>query len=128
MRNETRLVTTPYSPQIGPAQRRGRWATTVQRWHPRCSRGLKSKIQESSDFLGSINMTPVVEARARKLGLGVSGPMASRTDTNSAPPNARLHHAGRKGYQCVQTNYDTHLQLPQAGPLGQVPRLPDPGG
>ncbi|HTH07934.1 MAG TPA: phage major capsid protein, P2 family, partial [Acidovorax sp.] len=72
---------------------------------------LETKMQESSDFLSKINMTPVVEAQGAKLGLGMSGPVASRTNTDNADRQTRdVSTLDSKGYQCVQTNFDTHIK------------------
>ncbi|MBX9612418.1 MAG: phage major capsid protein, P2 family [Burkholderiales bacterium] len=72
---------------------------------------LENKIQESSEFLGSINIMGVDELKGDKLGLGVSGPIASRTDTTAGDRETRdLHTLDERGYECKQTNYDTHLR------------------
>ena len=48
---------------------------------PTVTQTLESKIQESSDVLKRINIVPVREQMGQKLGLGVGGPAASRTNT-----------------------------------------------
>jgi P2 family phage major capsid protein len=75
---------------------------------PTIQQTLEKKIQESSDFLNSINIVPVTEMSGAKLGLGVSGPIASRTDTTNADRVPRqMQNIDSKGYACKQTNYDT---------------------
>ena len=38
-------------------------------------------MQESSDFLTRINIVPVSEMKGEKIGIGVTGSIASTTDT-----------------------------------------------
>lgn len=78
---------------------------------PSVQQTLENKIQESSEFLGSINIMGVDELKGDKLGLGISGPIASRTDTTAGDRQTRdLHTLDETGYECKQTNYDTHLR------------------
>lgn len=78
---------------------------------PSVQQKLESKIQESSAFLGRINIIGVREMQGDKLGLGVTGPIASRTDTNTKDRATRdVHALDERRYTCVQTNYDTHLR------------------
>lgn len=110
MRNETRLV---YNALLSQIARLNGVAEVSKQFNvaPTIQQRLESKMQESSDFLGKINMTPVVEAQGAKLGLGVSGPVASRTNTDNADRQTRdVSTLDSKGYQCVQTNFDTHLK------------------
>lgn len=110
MRNETRLV---YNALLSQIARLNGVAEVGKQFNvaPTIQQRLESKMQESSDFLGKINMTPVVEAQGAKLGLGVSGPVASRTNTDNADRQTRdVSTLDSKGYQCVQTNFDTHLK------------------
>lgn len=78
---------------------------------PSVQQTLEAKIQESSAFLGRINIIGVREMQGDKLGLGVTGPIASRTDTNTKDRATRdVHTLDERRYSCVQTNYDTHLR------------------
>lgn len=78
---------------------------------PSVQQRLETKIQESSEFLKLINIMPVTEMMGERLGLGITGPIASRTDTNNNPRKTQEVGAldGHK-YLCVQTNYDTHIK------------------
>lgn len=78
---------------------------------PSVQQKLESRIQESSDFLKSIGIYPVDELQGQKIGIGTDGPVASRTDTTASERGTRdaASLAGR-GYQAVQTNYDTHVR------------------
>lgn len=78
---------------------------------PSVQQKLENKIQESSDFLKSINVYPVDEQEGEKIGLGVSGPIASTTDTEASERETRdVHTTDANRYRCEQTNYDTHVR------------------
>ncbi len=78
---------------------------------PGVQQKLESRIQESSAFLKSIGIYPVDEMQGQKIGIGTDGPVASRTDTTGADRATRdAASLGGQGYQCVQTNYDTHVR------------------
>ncbi|WP_027474627.1 phage major capsid protein, P2 family [Curvibacter gracilis] len=109
MRNETRQAYAELLNQIG---RLNAVADATKQFtvSPSVQQKLESKIQESSDFLGRINISPVVEMQGDKLGLGVSGPAASRTDTTTKDRQTRdISTLDSRGYQCVKTNSDTHI-------------------
>lgn len=77
---------------------------------PAVQQRLESKMQESSDFLGRINIIGVTPIKGEAIGVGVSGPNASRTDTTSAERETRaLHALDSDQYECAQTNFDTHI-------------------
>ena len=66
--------------------------------------------RESSEFLGMINYVPVDEQSGEKLGLGVAGTLAGRTNTDQNDRSTRdptTLDADR--YECKQTNFDTHV-------------------
>ncbi|MFN7156636.1 MAG: phage major capsid protein, P2 family [Acidovorax sp.] len=110
MRNETRNVYTALLSQIA---RLNGVADVCKQFNvaPSVQQTLESKMQESSDFLSKINMPSVVEGQGAKLGLGISGPIASRTNTDNADRQTRdVSTLDSKGYQCVQTNFDTHIK------------------
>ncbi|GKS83203.1 phage major capsid protein, P2 family [Acidovorax sp. SUPP1855] len=72
---------------------------------------LEDKIQESSEFLGKINMVPVREKSGAKLGLGINGPGAGRTNTEVRDRQPRdLHTLDSTGYSCEQTEFDTYIR------------------
>ena len=78
---------------------------------PSVQQKLESVMQESSEFLNRINIVPVDEMQGEKLGLSLSGPIASRTNTDSKDRQTRdLSAINARGYHCQQTNYDSHLK------------------
>ena len=77
---------------------------------PSVQQTLETKIQESSDFLGKINIIGVNEQEGEKLGLGISGPIASRTNTAVGDRETRdLSGMDSDRYRCEKTNFDTHI-------------------
>lgn len=77
---------------------------------PAVAQTMEKKIREKSDFLSRINHYSVTEMSGEKIGLGVSGTIASRTDTaqNSRQTND-VSDMTADGYKLVQTNFDTHI-------------------
>jgi len=113
MKNETRVLFNRYLDRQGELNgvdaediRRGSNFTVL----PSVQQILESKVKESSDFLTRINIVPVDEMEGAKLGLGTSGPIASRTNTTAADrTTSDPSTLDERGYKCVQTNSDTHL-------------------
>lgn len=77
---------------------------------PSVQQRLESRIQESSEFLTQINVIGVDEIKGEKLGLGVSGPIAGRTDVSSNDRAPRdLSTLDAQQYECFSTEFDTFL-------------------
>lgn len=109
MRNETRRLYNAYLDQVAKLNGVESAAEkfTVE---PSVQQTLETKIQESSEFLGRINMVGVAEQMGDKIGLGVSGPIASTTNTTTTDRATRdVTVMDEQGYVCTQTNFDTHL-------------------
>ena len=110
MRNDTRLLYTALLAHVGQLNGVANAATTFS-VAPSVQQTLENKIQESSDFLSRINIVPVVEQMGDKLGLGINGPVASRTNTANADRQTRdVHTLDERGYKCEKTNFDTHIK------------------
>lgn len=81
---------------------------------PSVQQTLETKIQESSQFLNSINIIGVDEQEGEKIGLGVSGPIASTQKTDGGSSGDRTTRdiavLDDNNYRCEQTNYDTHIR------------------
>lgn len=72
---------------------------------------LQAKLQTSSDFLSRINIVPVVPQVGDRVGVGVVGSIASRTDTaggNRRQTSDPFSSDAIDQYFCKQTNYDYH--------------------
>lgn len=109
MRNDTRRKYAAYEvkiAEINGVDRVDRKFSVL----PSVQQKLESKVQESSEFLTRINIFGVTEQEGEKVGLGVSGPVASTTDTTKGDRQtsdiATLDHLR---YRCEQTNSDTHI-------------------
>lgn len=87
-------------------------ASTQFNVQPSVQQTLEAKIQESSAFLSKINIVIVEELKGEKIGLSITRPIASRTDTsgNGTRKTVDPTALGKNGYECVQVNYDTHLR------------------
>ena len=78
---------------------------------PSVQQRLETAMKESSAFLNRINIIGVTAQEGEAVGVGVSGPIASRTDTTTKERQTRdVHTLDERRYTCVQTNYDTHLR------------------
>jgi len=108
MRNETRIKFNGYLEQV--AKLNGITSAIVKfNVLPSVQQSLETAIQESSDFLGRINIIGVSEQEGEAILLGVNGPMAGRTNTaggNRRNPAARSALA-KDAYSCKQTNFDS---------------------
>ncbi|WP_443091378.1 phage major capsid protein, P2 family [Basfia succiniciproducens] len=126
MRNETRQAFNTYID--GVAKDNNVELNTVLGGHkfavePSVQQRLEKKVQESSAFLGMINIVPVTEAQGEVLGLGVAGTIASTTDTTTTARETQdLHSLTAIPYHCQQINYDTHLRY---GTLDMWAKFPD---
>lgn len=109
MRNETRQVFTSYLGRVAQLSAVAD-ATRTFTVDPTVQQTLETKIQESSEFLGRINVIGVTEMQGEKLGLGISGPIASRTNTANKDRATRdLTSLDLNRYTCAKTNFDTHI-------------------
>ena len=88
MLKETRIAFNKYTAQV--AKLNGiHDATEKFAVEPGVQQTLENKIQESSEFLNKINIIGVREKNGAKLGLGISGPTAGRTDTTTKTRQTR---------------------------------------
>lgn len=78
---------------------------------PSVQQKLETRVQESSEFLGKINLYPVQEQSGDTVGLGVSGPIAGTQNTDEGERETRdVAQLDQDGYRCEQINYDTHIK------------------
>lgn len=121
MENQTRIAFAKY--QARQAQLNG--VTDVSKKftvEPSVQQKLENKIQESSAFLKQINIIGVDEMQGEKLGLGVSGPIAGRTDTSTKDRQTRdITTLDKQGYKLVQTNFDSHIRYPTLDVYAKFP-------
>ncbi|AXE32224.1 phage major capsid protein, P2 family [Chromobacterium phragmitis] len=114
MRNETRPLYEAFAAQVaklnGVATAEKSFSVT-----PAIQQKLESRIQLSSAFLGMINIFPVTDLEAEKLGLGVLGPIAGRTKTSASKkrqPRSMADFVSGK-YRCEKTDFDTAIPYAQ---------------
>ncbi|MGP2963331.1 phage major capsid protein, P2 family [Serratia ureilytica] len=79
---------------------------------PSVTQTIMTRVQDSSTFLTRINIVPVKEMKGEKIGLGVSGSIASTTDTAGGDERETADFAtlDAEGYFCQQVNYDFHIR------------------
>lgn len=79
---------------------------------PSVTQTIMTRVQDSSAFLTRINIVPVAEMKAEKVGLGVNGSIASTTDTTGGDERETADFAtlDTEGYFCQQVNYDFHIR------------------
>lgn len=112
MRTATRIALNAYTSQIAILSS---VPSAMEKFSvdPTISQKLEQKTQESSQFLSLINFETVFQQEGEKVGIGVTTPIASRTDTD-APDGERktIDPTGLTSttYRCEQTNWDTHLK------------------
>lgn len=115
MHNETRVQYEAYVQRL--AELNGVAVTAVESKFtasPSVQQTLETKIQESSQFLQSINIIGVDEQEGEKIGLGISGPIAGTQKTEGGSSGDRttrdVSTLDDNSYRCEQTNYDTHIR------------------
>jgi P2 family phage major capsid protein len=110
MLNDTRLKYDAYTIQIGKLNGvadTGKSFTVA----PAVAQTLRGKIQASSEFLTSINIIPVVAQEGDKVGVGVKGTIASRTDTRTKDRQPRYPgDLDETRYRCEKTDFDTLIR------------------
>lgn len=112
MRNETRLAFNSFIGRLAALNSVDRDAV-ISKFSaaPSVQQTLETRVQESSDFLKKINFYGVSEQEGERIGLGVSGPVASSTDTTSKErQTSDLATVDNHQYRCEQTNFDTHIR------------------
>lgn len=91
---------------------------------PSVQQTIETNMQDSSAFLGQINIVGVTEQEGEALGLGVSGPIASTTDTTTTDrATADPTTLDNDLYRCEQTNSDTHLTYAKLDAWAKFPNF-----
>ena len=111
MQNQTRVLFNAYMAAIASLNAVPSAATSFS-VDPTVQQTLESRMQESSGFLGMINVMGVSQQTGEKVGMGVSGPIASRTDTSGSGERVPrdVKDLTSQGYATKQTNYDTAIR------------------
>ena len=110
MKNQTRLLFNKYASHIA-AINGVPDATKQFVVEPTVEQKIEKRVQEQSDFLQKINVVPVDEVTGKKLGLGTTGPIASRTDTTvNERATSDIHDLTEDDYICKKTDFDSHIK------------------
>jgi P2 family phage major capsid protein len=111
MRNETRALFNAYLAQVATLNNIPSAAVKFA-VEPTVQQRLERRMQETAAFLNMINIMGVSDLMGEKIGLGVTGPIASRTDTSGAGERVPrdVKDLTDQGYLAKQTNYDTSIR------------------
>lgn len=78
---------------------------------PAVAQTLRAKLKTTSEFLGQVNIIPVVAQEGDKVGVGVKGTIASRTDTRIHDRQPRYPgDLDELRYRCEKTDFDTLIR------------------
>lgn len=108
MRNETRALFRAYCSQIALLNA-VHLATEQFNVDPVIEQKLETKMKESSEFLGMINVMPVTQQEGQVLGLTTTRTIAGRTDTSGGTrrnPTDPSGNAEKRRYLAKQTDFD----------------------
>ena len=114
MLEATRVVLSAYIKEVakqnGVADATKKFSVT-----PAATQRIIAQIRESNWFLKRINIIPVINQKGEAIGLGVSGMIASRTDTSAGKTRKtkRVYNMKPMPYLCEQVNFDTHIRYSQ---------------
>lgn len=121
MRNDTRKHFNGYLAQVAKLNS-VESATATFNVDPTIQQRLETKIQESSEFLTKINVTGVDEQEGEKVGLGVGGTVASRTNTSVKQRAPRSIGAlSNDKYKTEHTDFDTFVSYKQLDAWAKFP-------
>lgn len=121
MKKNTRQAYDKYTVRLAQLNDTGSVAQTFS-VDPTIQQKLETKLQESSEFLGKINIIGVAEQEGEKLGLGISGPIAGRTNTATGDRQTRdLTGLSSQKYRCEKTNFDTHISYQKLDAWAKFP-------
>lgn len=93
---------------------------------PTIAQELNDKITERSDFLTRINIVPVSDLKGQKVMIGVSGPVASRTNTKTTDREAKdIVDLSALGYELFHTESDVGLPFATVDSWSKFPDFAD---
>lgn len=121
MKNETRIAFNAYTAHL--AELNGAPAGTQSYdISPTVQQTLTNRIQESADFLKEVNMPLVSQQAAQVLGMGASGPVAGRTNTDEKDRQPRnVINLKNNTYLCQPTDFDTFTTYNQLDTWAKFP-------
>lgn len=124
MRNDTRKAFNAYLAQVA-ALNGVESAATKFAIEPSVQQKLEQRMQESSEFLGQIGIVGVDELIGEKVGIGVSGTIASRTDTTGSGVRTPrdVSALDNQKYEAKQTDFDTAIRYSQLDAWAKFPEF-----
>ena len=124
MRNDTRKAFNAYLAQVA-ALNGVESAATKFAIEPSVQQKLEQRMQESSEFLGQIGIVGVDELIGEKVGIGVSGTIASRTDTTGSGVRTPrdVSALDSQKYEAKQTDFDTAIRYSQLDAWAKFPEF-----
>jgi P2 family phage major capsid protein len=124
MRNATRELFNAYMERIGELNHVDD-TTKLFTVDPSVQQTLRTRLTETSAFMGLINVMLVDEIKGEVLGLGDTGLIASRTDTTGAGRRVTRDPTDmdKDVYECAQTNYDTRLNYAKLDAWAKFPNF-----
>jgi P2 family phage major capsid protein len=124
MRNDTRLHFNKLMEQIAKLNGVDSAAVSFS-VDPTTQQKLEARMQESSDFLGKINLIGVDELTGEKVGVGVSTTIAGRTDTTGDAERVPRDVASLDSntYTCAKTDFDTAIRYAQLDAWAKFPNF-----
>lgn len=110
MDNKTRLLFATYLSTL--ANLNGVADATQQfNVEPNVSEKIEKRIQDSADFLSKIDFHTVKQLKGDKVGVGVTGSIAGRTDTDANDRDPGNPESSVKdGYECQFTEFDYSIK------------------
>ncbi|WP_439291262.1 phage major capsid protein, P2 family [Lonepinella koalarum] len=89
---------------------------------PTVQQKIENAVLESSEFLRMINVITVDEQMGDVVKIGISSPIASRTNTAESKRETKsIHGLKDNSYLCVQTNFDSHLDYAELDAWAKFP-------
>nr|WP_163503978.1 phage major capsid protein, P2 family [Halomonas socia] len=89
---------------------------------PSIQQSLETRIQESSAFLSQVNVVGVDEARGQRIGMGVSGSVARRTNTELHDREPQdVSDTQVFEYACESIEFDTYITWAQLDAWAKFP-------
>lgn len=115
MRNDTREMFDSYARRI--AELSGvQAADQMFSVAPSVQQTMERTAQETSDFLKEINVIGVDQMTGQRVGVGLSGPIAKRTDLDKEDAEREpvsVTRLNEDGYECARVEFDTALPWSQ---------------
>lgn len=108
MRNDTRILLNAYVSQVALLNGVPD-ATVTFSVAPAVEQKLEEKIQASSAFLEQVSFVTVAQQEGDKVGIGITRPLASRTNTaagNRRTPSDPTDSFDNGRYRCEKTDFD----------------------